>query len=54
MQHITKEDIKAGLQTLGVKEGYELVSLIPMGYPAKAGAAPRRREIAEFTHYEKF
>jgi len=41
-------------KTLGVKEGYELVSLIPMGYPAKAGAAPRRREIAEFTHYEKF
>lgn len=41
-------------KTLGVKEGYELVSLIPMGYPAKAGAAPRRRDIGEFTHYEKF
>jgi nitroreductase len=41
-------------RTLGVKEGYELVALIPMGYPAKPGAAPGRREIREFTHDEKF
>ena len=39
---------------LGVGEGYELVALIPVGYPAKDSAAPKRREISEFTHYDKF
>jgi nitroreductase len=39
---------------LGVGEGYELVALIPVGYPAKDSAAPKRREISDFTHYDKF
>jgi len=39
---------------LGVPEGYELVSLIPMGFPAKEPSAPKRRDIAEFTHSEHF
>ena len=39
---------------LGVGEGYELVALIPVGYPAKDSPAPKRREISEFTHHEKF
>ena len=39
---------------LGVPEGYELVAMLPLGYPAKISAAPKRREIGEFTHYEKF
>ena len=39
---------------LGVSEGFEVVSIIPLGYPAKGSAAPKRREISEFTHYEKF
>ena len=41
-------------EVLGVPEGYELVTMIPMGYPAKISSAPKRREISEFTHYEKF
>lgn len=41
-------------QVLGVPEGYELVAMIPVGYPAKVPSAPKRKEIAEFTHYEKF
>jgi nitroreductase len=41
-------------ETLGVPEGYEVVALIPMGYAAKDSGAPKRREISEFTHYEKF
>lgn len=41
-------------EVLGVGEGYALVALIPVGYPAKESAAPKRREISEFTHYEKF
>jgi hypothetical protein len=37
-----------------VGEGYELVALIPIGYPEKDVSAPKRREIGEFVHYEKF
>jgi nitroreductase len=39
---------------LGVPDGYELVALIPIGYPGKDSPAPRRREMSEFTHYEKY
>jgi nitroreductase len=39
---------------LNVKEGYELVALIPMGYAAKEVSAPKRRELNEFVHYESF
>ncbi len=41
-------------EVLKIPEGYELVVLIPMGYPAKDAATPKRREISEFTHYETF
>jgi len=41
-------------QVLQVPEGHELVALIPMGYPAKSPSAPKRREVNEFTHFEKF
>ena len=41
-------------EILGVPEDYEVVSMIPMGYPAKDPAAPKRREISEFTHYDRF
>jgi nitroreductase len=39
---------------LGVGEGYEVVALIPIGYPAKDSPAPKRRELKEFTHLERF
>ena len=39
---------------LKVPEGYELVALIPVGYPAKTPSAPNRREVAEFTHHDVF
>ena len=39
---------------LNVPEGVELVALIPMGYPAKTGPAPKRREIADFVRDESF
>jgi nitroreductase len=41
-------------EILGVPGGYEVVSLIPLGYPAKTPASPKRREIGEFTHYDSF
>jgi nitroreductase len=41
-------------EIIGVEDEYELVALIPVGYPAKDSPAPKRREIEEFTHYGKF
>jgi nitroreductase len=41
-------------KVLGVGEDYEVVALIPVGYPARESAAPKRREIGEFTHYDTF
>ncbi len=33
---------------------YEIVTLIPMGYPAKKPSAPKRREVTEFLHRDMF
>jgi nitroreductase len=41
-------------KALGLGDGYEVVALIPLGYPAKEGTAPKRRDIKDFVHYEKF
>ncbi|MDY6909515.1 MAG: nitroreductase family protein [Thermodesulfobacteriota bacterium] len=41
-------------EVLGVPQGYELVVLVPLGYPSKVPSAPKRREVNEFTHREKF
>jgi nitroreductase len=37
-----------------VPAGYELVTMIPLGYPDKIASAPKRREIAEFVHHDKW
>ena len=39
---------------LGVPDGYELVTMLPLGYPEKMPAAPKRREVREFVHQDKF
>ncbi len=39
---------------LEVKEGYTVVAMIPVGYPAKEPKAPKRREFQEFLHRERF
>lgn len=41
-------------EILGIPEDYEVVALTPLGYPAKDSTAPKRREVSDFTHYEKF
>ena len=41
-------------EALGVPEGVELVAMIPIGYPAKDSAAPKRRDIKEFTHIDRY
>jgi nitroreductase len=39
---------------VNVPDGYELVTMIPLGYPLKVGRAPKRRESHEFTHDDHF
>jgi len=41
-------------EILAVSDEYEVVSMIPLGYPAKTLEAPKSREIEEFTHLNKF
>lgn len=41
-------------EAVKVPEGFELVTILPMGYPAKTPKAPDRRELSEFTHSESF
>lgn len=47
-------DHERAKEVLEVPEGYELVTLIPLGYPAKGSGAPARREVAQFVHRDKF
>lgn len=37
-----------------VPDGYEPVTPIPVGYPAKTSSAPKRRDIHAFTHQAHF
>jgi len=39
---------------LGVPEGYAIGAIIPVGHPAQEVKAPKRREVAEFTHNDRF
>jgi nitroreductase len=41
-------------EILKVPEGFALVSLIPLGYPAQEAKARPRKEISEFVHYDTF
>jgi len=41
-------------RTLAVPEGYRLVSLLPVGYPADRPARKRKRPLDEVLHWERF
>lgn len=41
-------------ELLKVPEGYEVVSLLPLGYPAHSPSPPKRKPLEEFVHYERF
>jgi nitroreductase len=40
---------KAG-RIINLPVGYELVTMIPLGHPAKIGSAPKRRSVDDFSH----
>ncbi len=39
---------------LDIPEQYEIVVMIPLGFPARGTGVPKRREASEFTHRERF
>ena len=41
-------------EAVGLPEGYELVAMTPLGYPGKTPPPPKRREIDDFIHQDKF
>ncbi len=47
-------DHDAVKKIIELPDGYELVSLVPLGYPAHKGSSPKRKSIEEFVHKNKF
>ncbi|UCG64782.1 MAG: nitroreductase family protein [Deltaproteobacteria bacterium] len=41
-------------EILQAPEGYEVVAMIPVGYPAREAKQSHRRQISEFVHYDRF
>ncbi|RLB12887.1 MAG: nitroreductase, partial [Deltaproteobacteria bacterium] len=41
-------------QILNVPEEYEVVTIVPVGYPEKIPSAPKRKESKDFIHYGRF
>lgn len=39
---------------IGLPEELEILVLVPVGHPAREGRTPPRREIEEFTHYDRY
>lgn len=47
-------DHAKAMELLGLPEGYEVVAMTPLGFPARGTSAPKRKEINDFTHYDAF
>lgn len=47
-------DHQKAAAAVAVPEGYELVAMVPMGYPAKQVNPPKRREVSDFTHNNRW
>jgi len=47
-------DAKKAASILGVPEGFCVVAMTPLGFPAQEGRAPQRKELSEIVFYDKF
>jgi nitroreductase len=47
-------DAVKAAKLLNVPEGFAVVEIIPVGYPAAEGQAPPRKELAEIMYYENW
>lgn len=41
-------------EILDMPQGFEPVTLIPLGYPAKIGGAPNRKDVSDFLHLNRW
>ena len=47
-------DHAAVTRILGIPQGFVPVTLIPLGYPAKIGGAPDRKQVLDFIHTDRW
>ncbi len=47
-------DHNAVEELLEIPEGYAIVALLPLGHPDHFPTPPKRKELDDFVHYEKF
>lgn len=47
-------DHRKAEEILKVPLEVEVVAMTPLGYPAREGGAPRRKELSEFVHFETY
>ncbi len=47
-------DAKKVTAALGIPENVAVMAITPLGYPAEIPPAPKRKEIKEFVHFDKF
>ena len=47
-------DAKKVAEILGVPEGFCVVAMTPLGFPAQEGRAPHRKELSEIVSYDKY
>lgn len=52
--HIGNIQHQAVDELLGLPADVESLEIIPVGYPAKEGSAPPRKQLSEFVHWEKY
>jgi nitroreductase len=47
-------DARKAAEVLKVPEGFEVVVLVPLGYPAQTGRPTSRKELSEITFRNRF
>ena len=47
-------DHRKAAEILGVPQNVDVVAMTPLGYPATGGGSPKRKEISEFVHQERY
>jgi len=52
--HVGAFDAQQVARILNVPEGVVVVEMTPLGYPAKEGKTPSRKELSELVFYESF
>jgi nitroreductase len=52
--YVGRFDAGKAARTLSVPEGYRVVAMTPLGYPAETKEPRPRRELGEIVHYDKW